>query len=98
LARGPTGELTGESVSAFRGAAGKGGYIIGFTESRQLQNLRGDRAHIWAVAIGTCHLERADDRCVEHGILSTDLVLTGWGGVGIRFSSPPPRSAGSCSR
>jgi hypothetical protein len=72
-------------VGEFRGAGGLGGRITGSTESRQFQILRGDRPHIWAVAIGTRHLERAHERCVERGIPCTEPALTAWGDAGIRF-------------
>lgn len=84
-ARRPDGTLTVESVGAFRGATQFGGRITGSTESRQFQILRGERAHIWAVAIGTRHLERAHQRCVDRGIPCTDPALTSWGDAGIRF-------------
>lgn len=79
------GRLTTESVMAHRGAAELDGYIAGSTESRQFQVLRGDRPLIWGVAVGTRHLERAHQRCVEHGIPCTDLALTGWGDGSIQF-------------
>lgn len=84
-ARDPEGRFTAESVSEFRGAAGLGGLITGSTESRQFQLLRGERPHIWGVAIGTRHLERAHQRCVEREIPCTDPALTGWGDAGIRY-------------
>jgi catechol 2,3-dioxygenase-like lactoylglutathione lyase family enzyme len=84
-ARDAAGEFTAESVHAFRGAGGMDGRITGSTESRQFQILRGDRPHIWAVAIGTRHVERAHQRCVERGIACTDPSLTSWGEGGIRF-------------
>lgn len=84
-ARGPGGEFTAESVDAFRGASGQGGRITGSTESRQFQILQGERAHIWAVAVGTRNLERAHQRCVERGIPCTEEVLTNWGERGIRY-------------
>lgn len=78
-------QLTAESVMAFRGAAEMDGYITGSTESRQFQVLRGDRPLIWAVAVGTRHLERAHERCVERGIACTEPAVTGWGDGSIRF-------------
>jgi catechol 2,3-dioxygenase-like lactoylglutathione lyase family enzyme len=84
-ARGPDGEFTIETVSAFRGAGGLGGLITGSTESRQFQILQGEKAHVWGVAIGTRHLERAHERCVARGIPCTEPALTAWGDGGIRF-------------
>ncbi|HSS11567.1 MAG TPA: VOC family protein [Acidimicrobiales bacterium] len=84
-ARGADGRFTAESVQTFQGASGFGGRITGSTESRQFQILRGDRAHIWAVAVGTRHLERAHARCIEQGIPCTEPRLTAWGSSGIRF-------------
>lgn len=79
------GRLTTESVMAFRGAAEMSGHIAGSTESRQFQILRGDRPLIWGVAIGTRHLERAHERCVERGIPCTQPAVTAWGEGSIRF-------------
>ena len=84
-ARDAEGRFTEQSVSDFRGAGSFGGYITGSTESRQFQLLRGDRAHIWAVAVGTRDLERAHARCVERGIPCTDPGLTTWGAGAIRY-------------
>jgi hypothetical protein len=69
------GELTVDSVHVYRAASGGGGFITGSTESRQLQILHGDTAHIWAVAIGTRHIERAYERCVERGIPCTEPAV-----------------------
>ncbi len=84
-ARGPGGEFTMDSVSAFRGSGSFGGRITGSPESRQFQILKGDKPHIWAVAIGTRHVERAHERCVARGIPCTEPALTGWGDAGIFF-------------
>jgi hypothetical protein len=84
-ARDAGGGFTVESVGAFRGAGGLGGMITGSTESRQFQILQGDKAHVWGVAIGTRHLERAHERCVARGIPCTDPALTPWGDGGIRL-------------
>ena len=78
--------LTIEGVLGFRGADLDGtGYITGSPQSRQFQVFRGERAHIWAVAIGTRHLERAHERCVERGIACTDPSATAWGDGAVRF-------------
>jgi Glyoxalase/Bleomycin resistance protein/Dioxygenase superfamily len=84
-ARDAEGKLTVESVGAFRGSGGAGGMITGSTESRQFQILQGEKAHVWGVAIGTRHLERAHERCVQRGIPCTEPALTAWGEGGIRF-------------
>lgn len=84
-ARDSDGAFTADSVSAFRGASGIGGRITGSTESRQVQILHGDKPHIWGIAIGTRHLERAHERCVERGIPCTEPALTPWGAGGIRY-------------
>jgi hypothetical protein len=82
-ARDTDGEFTLSSVHEFRGASGFGGVITGSPESRQFQILRGDRAHIWAVAIGTRDIDGAHDRCVAAGIPCTDPgVVPGWGANG----------------
>jgi hypothetical protein len=74
----PPAPVTWESVLERRGDDGSGGFITGSTESRQFQILRGPRAHIWSVAIGTRHLERAHERCVERGIPCSDVQLVDW--------------------
>jgi hypothetical protein len=84
-ARDAEGKFTAAGVNDFRGARG-GGLITGSTESRQFQLLEGPAAHIWAVAIGTRHVERAHERCVERGIPCTDVDVTAWkDGGAIRF-------------
>ena len=68
-----------------RGDDGSGGYITGSPESRQFQILRGPKAHIWSVAVGTRNLEQAHARCRERGIPCSDMELVPWGkGQGIR--------------
>ena len=86
-ARDADGNFTMDTVSAFRGTSTTfGGFIAGSTESRQFQIFQADEPKIWGVAIGTRHLERAHERCVERGIPCTDLSLTAWGDSGsIRF-------------
>ena len=88
-ARDTKGDLTLDSVHDYRGASGFGGLITGSTQSRQFQLLRGDRAHIWAVAIGTRDIDGAHERCLGAGITCTDPgVVPGWGANGegaIRF-------------
>lgn len=85
-ARDAEGNFTDQGVEEFRGASSfAGGFITGSTESRQFQILKGDVPHIWGVAIGTRHLERAHHRCVERGIPCTDPAVTPWGEGAIRF-------------
>jgi len=85
-ARDAEGNFTTASVSAFRGTGSMaGGRITGSTESRQFQILRADEPRIWAVAIGTRHLERAHQRCIERQIPCTDITATTWGDGAIRF-------------
>ena len=74
----PAQPVTWSTVLARRGDDGSGGYITGSTESRQLQILRGPRAHVWSVAIGTRHIERAHQRCQERGIPCSDMELVDW--------------------
>jgi hypothetical protein len=70
--------VTWESVLARRGDDGSGGYITGTPDSRQFQILRGERAGIWSVAVGTRHIERAHQRCVERGIPCSGMQLVNW--------------------
>jgi len=80
------GALTIEGVLDRRGGdATASGFITGSTQSRQFQVFRGERPQIWAVAIGTRHLERAHERCVERGIPCTEPSPTEWGDGTIRF-------------
>jgi hypothetical protein len=82
----PSGALTMEGVLERRGGdATASGFITGSTQSRQFQVFRGERPQIWAVAIGTRHLERAHERCVERGIPCTEPSPTEWGDGTIRF-------------
>jgi hypothetical protein len=74
----PIEPVTWESVMARRGDDGGGGFITGSPESRQFQILRGPRAHIWSVAVGTRHIERAHERCLERKIPCSDVQLVDW--------------------
>jgi catechol 2,3-dioxygenase-like lactoylglutathione lyase family enzyme len=74
----PAQPVTWESVLTRRGDDGSGGYIAGSPESRQFQILRGPKAHIWSVAVGTRHIERAHQRCKERGIPCSDMQLVDW--------------------
>jgi catechol 2,3-dioxygenase-like lactoylglutathione lyase family enzyme len=85
-ARDDSGAFTMAGVQTFRGgSADGGGMIVGSTDSRQFQVFHGEVPHIWAVAVGTRHLERVHQRCVEAGIQCTEPSLTAWGDGGIRF-------------
>jgi catechol 2,3-dioxygenase-like lactoylglutathione lyase family enzyme len=70
--------VTWENVLTRRGDDGSGGFIAGSPESRQFQILRGPKAHIWSVAVGTRHIERAHQRCKERGIPCSDMQLVDW--------------------
>jgi hypothetical protein len=72
-------EVTWPAILERRGDDGSGGFITGSTESRQLQILRGPAPRIWSVAIGTRHIERAHQRCLERGIPCSDMQLVPWG-------------------
>lgn len=87
-ARDEDGRFTMEAVMRFRGPAGEGqsgGIIVGDPSSRQFQIFQAEKAHVWAVAVGTRHLERAHERCRERGITCTDLSKTAWGDGAIEF-------------
>jgi len=72
------GPVSWERVIARRGDDGSGGFITGSPESRQFQILCGAAPHIWSIAVGTRHIERAHERCVERGIPCSDLQLVDW--------------------
>ncbi len=74
----PDGTINWDDVMAYRGDDRTGGFITGSTQSRQFQILRGPRAHIWSVAIGTRHVERAQSRCIERDIPCTEVHLVDW--------------------
>lgn len=87
-ARDADGNFTAESVMAFRGSAGQGlsgGMIVGDIPSRQFQVLAGEKAHIWGIAVGTRHLERAHERAEAAGIPVTPLGKTPWGEGALEF-------------
>ena len=86
-ARNADGTLSMEGISAWRGPGGDGGVIVGSSESRQFQVFHAETPQLWAVAIGTRHVERAHDRCVERGLPCTDVRSTPWGqeGGGVTF-------------
>jgi len=78
--------LSMEEVMAFRGGdAVATGFITGTPDSRQFQIFSGERAHIWATAVGTRHLERAHERCVADGLPCTGIQETAWGDGRIQF-------------
>lgn len=82
---GSEGPLSSQRVESVRGNAVLNGFITGSTESRQFQIAQGDQARIWAVAIGTRHLERAHERCVQRGISCTEPAVAEWGDSSVRF-------------
>ncbi|HMD46040.1 MAG TPA: VOC family protein [Acidimicrobiales bacterium] len=76
------GRLVWENVGAWAqswSAGGVRGYIAGSPRSRQFQIFEGPKAHIWAVAVGTRHLEQAHQRCEEQGIACTEMRVVAWG-------------------
>lgn len=82
------GSLTVESVMQFRGSTddgASGGVIVGDPSSRQFQIFQASKPQIWAVAIGTRHLERANERCRERKIACTELRKTPWHDGAIEF-------------
>ena len=74
----PDGTLDWDDVMTYRGDNGTGGFITGSTQSRQFQIMRGPRAHVWGIAIGTRHVERAHSRCIERGIPCSEVQLVDW--------------------
>ena len=85
--RNADGGITIDSVIEFRGRADgyAGGMIVGDPVSRQFQIFQGPKAHVWAVAIGTRHLERAHERCRARGIPCTEITPTPWHGSSLDF-------------
>jgi len=86
-ARNADGTLSMAGISAWRGPGSDGGVIVGSSESRQFQVFHAEAPQLWSVAIGTRHVERAHDRCVERGLPCTDVHSTPWGqdGGGVTF-------------
>jgi hypothetical protein len=81
-ARDPEGNFTLDGVWAFRGDSKSGGRVTGSPDRGQFQILRGDKPHIWAVAIGTRDLEGAHQRCVDAGIRCTEQGIVPFGRTG----------------
>ena len=75
----PERKMSWGNVLKIRGDDGSGGCITGDEKSRQFQVLRGEKAHIWSVAVGTRNLEQAHSRCEERGIRCSDMQLVPWG-------------------
>ena len=71
-------DVTWDSVMTLRGDDDSGGYITGTTQSGQFQIMRGPKAHIWSIAVGTRHIERAHQRCIERGIPCSEMQLVDW--------------------
>lgn len=80
----PEGALSWDDVIAHRGGGTADGRITGNPRSGQFQIYPGDTPHIWAVAVGTRHLERAHERCTEHSIPATPIEAVPWGDGVIR--------------
>ena len=74
----PEMAVSWENVMERRGDDDSGGCITGTTESGQFQILRGPKPHIWSIAVGTRHIERAHQRCVERGIACSEMQLVDW--------------------
>jgi hypothetical protein len=85
--REPDGTITVDAVMEFRGREDgySGGMIVGDPASRQFQIFQGPRAHVWAVAIGTRHLEKAHERSRERGIPCSEIRETPWHGSSLEF-------------
>ena len=81
------GNITLESVMQYRGQKKDltGGMIVGDTTTRQFQIFQGPRAHIWSVAIGTRHLERAHERCRVRRIPCSGIQQSPWHGSSLEF-------------
>jgi hypothetical protein len=81
------GTITVDAVMDFRGREERysGGMIVGDTVSRQFQIFQGPKAHVWAVAVGTRHLEQAHERCRERGIPCSAIASTPWHGSSLEF-------------
>jgi hypothetical protein len=81
------GNITVDSVMEFRGQAEgyAGGMIVGDPVSRQFQIFQGPKAHIWATAVGTRHLERANERRRARGIPCTEIRPAPWHGSSLEF-------------
>jgi hypothetical protein len=79
---GPGGTLSQDDVAGQRnagdGVTGIGGFIAGSTESGQFQIGTSDTPLVWAICIGTRHLERAHARCQERGIPATEITVADW--------------------
>ena len=79
---GPGGELTQDDVvqrrNAGDGVVSARGFIAGSPESRQFQIFASDTPAIWAICVGTRHIERAHDRCRERGIPATPITVADW--------------------
>lgn len=86
-ARNADGSLTLDGLMEWRGRGGGGGMIVGSPESRQFQIFHADEPKLWAVAIGSRHVERAHERCVQRGLACTEVRSTPWGqeGGGVTF-------------
>src|SRR6185437_16881084 len=81
----PQGTLSWPDVIAFRAGSNDDGFITGSPRSVQFQVYPGKVPHIWGIAIGTRHVERAYERCLARGIPCTDIQLVPWtDGGGIR--------------
>ncbi|MFI5046532.1 MAG: hypothetical protein ACHQIG_05670 [Acidimicrobiia bacterium] len=58
--------------------SGTGGFITGDPNSRQFQIFGSDTPRLWAICIGTRHIERAHERCLARGIPATPITVADW--------------------
>ena len=58
--------------------SGPGGFITGDETSRQFQIFGSPTPRIWAICIGTRHIERAHERCLARGIPATPILVADW--------------------
>jgi hypothetical protein len=79
---GPGGDLTQDDFVAHRTGGDTGGrmagFIVGSPESRQFQVFHNESPRIWAICIGTRHVERAHERCRARGIPATPITVADW--------------------
>jgi hypothetical protein len=80
----PEGTLSWDDVMAYRAGSQADGFITGSPRSVQFQVYPGDNPRVWAVAVGTRHVERAHERCVERAIPCTSIEPVPWGDGVIR--------------
>jgi hypothetical protein len=77
---GPGGTLELADMTGDPDADGetRGGFIAGDERSRQFQIFGSPTPRIWAICIGSRHVERAHERCIERGIPATPVWVADW--------------------